>query len=134
MNLVDGEILRRNGTSLFKAGELFTIPIRDDKVEAMQKVSRHQGGRMLTRLGIRCEHIRLGREKTSKTSVQLPVYAIAHEADSSLVTFELPNCFLHVRSRSEKGFCDYKLSEKLWLDFDQDQIFFYRNTVDVSKV
>jgi multiple sugar transport system ATP-binding protein len=134
MNLVDGEILRRNGTSFFKAGEVFTIPIRDDKVDAMKKVSRSEDERLLTRLGIRCEHIRLGREKTSETSVQLPVYAIAHEADSSVVTFELENCFLHVRSRSEKGICDYKLSENLWLDFDQDQMFFYRNTVDVSKV
>ena len=134
MNLVDGEILRRNGTSFFKAGEVFTIPIRDDKVDAVKKVSRSEDERLLTRLGIRCEHIRLDREKTSETSVQLPVYAIAHEADSSVVTFELENCFLHVRARSEKGICDYKLSENLWLDFDQDQMFFYRNTVDVSKV
>jgi ABC-type sugar transport system ATPase subunit len=134
MNLIDGEIVSLNGTSFFKAGEVFKIRIRDDKVAAMKHVSRSEAGRILTRLGIRCEHIRLGREKASATSIQLPVYAIAQEADSSVVTFELENCFLHVRSRSEKGFVNYRLSEKLWLDFDQDQMFFYRNTVDVSKV
>ncbi len=134
MNLIDGEIESRNGASFFKTGEVFTVRIRDDKVDAMKEVSRRQGGRTLTRLGIRCEHIRLDRDKTSDTSVQLPVYAIAHEADSSVVTFELEHCFLHVRSRSEKGLCDYKLAEKLWLDFDQNRMFFYRNTVEVSKV
>ncbi|UCD82382.1 MAG: ABC transporter ATP-binding protein [Desulfobacterales bacterium] len=134
MNLIDGEIVHRNGTSFFKAGEFFTIRIRDEKVDAMKNVARREDERLLTRLGIRCEHIRLGREKMTDAAIQLPVYAIAHEADSSLVTFELENCFLHVRSRSEKGLCDYKLSERLWLEFDQDQMFFYRNTVDVSKV
>ena len=134
MNLIDGEIVHRNGTNFFEAGEVFTIRIWDEKLDAMKRVARREDERLLTRLGIRCEHIRLGREKMTDAAIQLPVYAIAHEADSSLVTFELENCFLHVRSRSEKGLCDYRLSEKLWLEFDQDQMFFYRNTVDVSKV
>jgi hypothetical protein len=57
-----------------------------------------------------------------------------HEAESSIVTFELKESFLHVRTRSGKGLSDYKLSEKIWLEFDQSRMFFYRNTVDLSKV
>jgi hypothetical protein len=39
-----------------------------------------------------------------------------------------------VRARGEKGLCDYGLSERLWLDFDLNNVFFYSDTVDVSKV
>lgn len=134
MNLIDGEIITRDGQTYFKAEEDFTIRIRDDKVDSMKKVARPENGRTVTRLGIRCEHIDLSAEKISDDSFQLPVYAIAHEAESSVVTFELKDCFLHARTRAEKGLRDYCLSEKIWLDFNQNHMFFYHNTTDLSKV
>jgi ABC-type sugar transport system ATPase subunit len=134
MNLIDAEITTRDGKTLFKAGEDFTIQIRDDMVEPMKKVARQEDGQTVTRLGIRCEHIRSSRQKISDNSFQLPVYAIAHEAESSIVTFELKGSFLHVRTRGEKSLCDYSLSEMVWLDFDQNHMFFYYKTVEISKV
>ncbi|RJQ59758.1 MAG: ABC transporter ATP-binding protein [Desulfobacteraceae bacterium] len=134
MNLIDGEVTTRDGKAFFKAGENFLLEIRADKIRPMQEVSRHENGCTLSRLGIRCEHIALGREKLSGCSVRLPVYAVAQGAESSIVTFDLKNCFLHVRFRCERGVCDYRLSEDLWLDFDQNRMFFFRNTVDVSRV
>lgn len=134
MNLIDGEIINRNGVSLLKTGEDFTIKIRDDMVDSMKKVSRQVDGKTVTRFGIRCEHIKLSRRKISDNSFQLPVYAIVHGAESSVVTFELKDTFLYVRTRGEKGLRDYGLSEMVWLDFDQNDMFFYHNTVDVSKV
>lgn len=134
MNLIDGEIITQDGKAFFKAGEDFTIQIRDNMVDSMEKVVRQEDGRTLTRLGIRCEHIKLNRQKTLDNSFRLPVYAIVHEAESSIVTFQLKDTFLYVRAREEKGFCDYDLSEMAWLDFDQNYMFFYHNTVDVSKV
>lgn len=134
MNLVDGEIITRNGAAWFKAQEDFSIQIRDDKVESLKKAAQQEGGWTIARLGIRCEHIRLGHQKLSNNSFQLPVYAIVHEAESSVVTFELKNSFLYVRTRGEKGHRDYGLSEKAWLDLDQDHLFFYRSTVDLSKM
>ena len=134
MNLIDGEIITRDGKTFFKAGEDFTIQIGDDVVDSIKKVARQEDGQTVTRLGIRSEHIKSSRQKTSDNSFQLPVYAIAHEADSSIVTFELKNTFLHVRTTGEKGLCDYSISEMTWLDFDQNHMFFYHDTVDVSKV
>ncbi len=103
-------------------------------MDSMKSVSKQEGDQTWTRLGIRCEHIKLGREKLSDDSIQFPVYAIAHEAESSIITFELANCFIHVRYRNESNLGDMALSEKLWLDLDQNRIFFYYSTVDVSKV
>ena len=134
MNLIDGQIVKRDGKTVFEAEGNFVIQIRDDVVASMKGVvGGQESGRTAVRLGIRCQHIKLGRQKISDSSFQLPVYAIAHEAESSIVSFELKDTFLHVRTREEKGLCDYCLSEMVWLDFDQDQMFFYNKTVDLSK-
>jgi ABC-type sugar transport system ATPase subunit len=130
MNLIDGEIIIRDGKTFLKAGEGFTIQIRDDLVDSMRKAAREEDGHIITRLGIRCEHIELSRQRISNNSFQLPVYTIAHEAESSVVTFELKDTFLYVRTG---GFCDYHESETVWLDFDQNHIIFYNKTVEISK-
>jgi len=80
MNLVDGEIITRNGAAWFKAHEDFSIQIRDDKVESLKKAAQQAGGSTVARLGIRCEHIRLSHQKLSDNSFQLPVYAIVHRS------------------------------------------------------
>ena len=134
MNLIDGEIVTRDGETFFKAGEDFTIQIRSDLADPMKKAARLKDGRIAARLGIRCEHIRLSRQRISENSFQLPVYAIAHEAMSSVVTFELKDTFLYVRTGEEKALCDYCLSERVWLDFEQTHIFFYPKTIEMSKL
>ncbi|MGQ9616368.1 MAG: ABC transporter ATP-binding protein [Spirochaetota bacterium] len=133
MNLIDGEVITQNGKTFFKVGNDFTIQIRNDKVGDAMKVGTVENRRTFSRLGIRCEHIKLSREKLSSNSFQLPIYAIVHGAESSVVTFELGETFLYVRTREERGFRDYNQSERVWLDFDQERIFFYKKTVDVSK-
>jgi hypothetical protein len=50
-----------------------------------------------------------------------------------VVTFQLKDNFLYVRAREEKGFCDYCLNEKVWLDFDQDHTFFFSKTMEISS-
>lgn len=134
MNIIDGEMVTKNGKTLFRVEETFTISIRDDRVESMRRVARQEDARTLSRLGIRCEHIAISRKRISENSFQLPVYAIVHEAESSVVTFELGEILLYVRTRGEGGFRDYREKERVWLDFNQDDIFFYENTVDISKM
>ena len=134
MNIIDGEVVTKDGKTLFNVGDIFTISIRDDKVESMKRVARRENGRTVSRLGIRCEHINISRNRMSENSFQMPVYAIVHEAESSVVTFELGETFFYVRTRGEEGFRDYRVEEKVWLDFDQDNIFFYENTIDISKM
>jgi ABC-type sugar transport system ATPase subunit len=133
MNLMDGEIVMQDGKTLFKVGEEFIVPISETLSESVRKVATQENGRTLARLGIRCEHIRLSREKVSNRSLQLPVYAIVHETGSSIVTFEVKGKFLYVRTAEERNLCDYCVSEKVWLDFDQDRLFFYPKTFEISK-
>jgi multiple sugar transport system ATP-binding protein len=133
MNLLDGEIVERDGKTLFKAGESFTMPVGGDLAVRMKKAARQENDKSITRLGIRCEYIKLGRKKISEDSFQLPVYAIVHEAESSIVTFELKDGFFYVRTREEKGYSDYSLSEVVWLDFDQGHTYFFPKTMELSS-
>ncbi len=133
MNLLDGEIEEKGGRTYFKANESFSIPVHSDLIPAMKGAVRVENGKWLTRLGIRCEHIKMSREKISDESFQLPVYAIVHEAESSLVTFQLKkDMFFYVRTRQEIGFCDYQAADKIWLEFDQDNMFFFSKTIELT--
>jgi multiple sugar transport system ATP-binding protein len=133
INLIDGEIVIRDKEAFFRAGDNFAIPIRQDLVDSMNRVARQEEDKRITRLGIRCDDIKVSRQKISENSFQLPVYAIVREAESDIVTFELKDTFLYARVKEEKGYCDYCLSEKVWLDFDQSHMFFFKKTLDISK-
>ncbi|MGD0624071.1 MAG: ABC transporter ATP-binding protein [Thermodesulfobacteriota bacterium] len=130
INLIDGEIITRDNKVFFKAGDDFTIPIRQDLVGSMEKVARQEDGKRMVRLGIRCHRIKVAKEKISGESFQLPIYAVTHEAESTLITFELKDVFLQVR---QGGRNDYALSERFWLDFDQDHLLFFKKTIELSR-
>ena len=132
MNLMDGQIVERDGRSCFQAGSSFCLPVPVGLLDSMRACARQENGGLVARLGIRCEYIKLAREKISETSFQLPVYAIVHEAESSVVTFELANVFFYARVRQELGLVDYRVSEKLWLDFDPQHMMFFPKTIELS--
>ena len=98
----------------------------------MKNVARVENGKALTRLGIRCEYIKISREKISNQSFQLPIYAIVHEAESSLVTFQLKkDTFFYGRARQEVGFNEYQTADNVWLEFDQHNMFFFAKTLEL---
>jgi ABC-type sugar transport system ATPase subunit len=130
MNLIDGEITTKDNKVFFKAGDDFTIQIREDLVGAMEKVIRQEDDKRMVRLGIRCDHIKAAKEKISGKSFPLPIYAVAHGAESTLITFELKDVFVQARIGERT---DYSLSERPWLDFDQDHILFFKKTIEISK-
>jgi ABC-type sugar transport system ATPase subunit len=132
MNLIDGELVSRGGVTCFKAGAAFSISLREDLVALAEKASVKENGKVLVRLGIRSEDIRVGRDKMGINSFELPVYAVVREVETSVITFELENGFLYARVRDGE-FADYRLSETVWLDFDPDRMFFYVKTVEIAK-
>jgi len=132
MNLLDGQIVEQGGRTCFQAGSSFTLPVREGLAASMRSSARQENGSLVTRLGIRCEYIKLARERISESSFQLPVYAIVHEAESSVVTFELANVFFYARVRQELGLVDYRVSEKLWVEFDQQHMMFFPKTIELS--
>jgi ABC-type sugar transport system ATPase subunit len=104
-----------------------------EKASAAEKHILNESKDQFVRLGIRCEYIIISDKKMSDNSFQLPVYAVAHEAESSIVTFELENSFLHSRVGKGKGYDTCRSSEQVWLDFNQEYISFFEKTVELSK-
>ncbi|MGB9553951.1 MAG: hypothetical protein ACPL7L_06210, partial [bacterium] len=104
--------------------------LQGDLLERAESAAIEENGKRTVRLGIRPEHIHLDIKKTSENSFQLPIYAIIHENESSVVTFRLQDIFLYVRTA---GFCKYQKSEKVWLEFDRERVFFYRKTVEIAQ-
>jgi ABC-type sugar transport system ATPase subunit len=129
-NLIDGEITTSDGEMLFSVESDFTIPLHGGLREVAEKASRQEGDRRTVRLGIRPSRIKVSREKISDYSFQLPVYASTRNPHGAMCTFELHDRFLQVDIEDE---IHYEMSEKVWLDFDQDHILFFRKTIEVSK-
>ncbi len=133
MNLIDGELVSHDGATYFKAGNDFSVRLRDDLVALAEKVAVREGGRRFVRLGIRSEDIAVSRENNGEQSFQLPIYAVVHEVETSVLTFELEKSFLYVRVGGDGKLSDYRLSEPVWLSFNPDRMFFYVKTVEISK-
>jgi len=132
MNLIDGEAASRDGEAWFKVGDRFGLAIRGERAEAMRACARTEGGRAVARLGIRAENIRVSRARPGPAAFQLPVYAVVQEAQSTVITFELPETFFYVRTRQEIGSADYRVGEALWVELDPEKIFFFPKTVALS--
>jgi len=133
MNLIDGEIIVQNDRTSFKAGEDFTLSVRPELVDSMNRMAWQENGKRIVRLGIRCEDIKVSKEKISEDCFQLPIYAVVSDAECTTITFELDDTFIHARVREGAGHGEYSLSEKVWLDFDHSRMLFFKKTVDVSK-
>jgi len=129
-NLTDGELVTTDGETLFRAGDDFTIQIGEALRQAAEKVARQEAGRRTLRLGIRSSHIKVSRDKISENSFQLPVYAIARNPQGPMCTFELKDSFL--QANIEEGL-RYDMSERLWLDLDQEHIMFFEKSIEISK-
>jgi multiple sugar transport system ATP-binding protein len=132
MNMVDGTIVENNGKTVFKAGSSFEFDLSGG---SLSKLRTHSGSEKSSniRLGVRCEYIKVSDKKMSDNSFQLPVYAVVHEAESSVITFELENSFLHARVNRGKGYDNCRISEIVWLEMDQENIYFFEKTAELSK-
>jgi ABC-type sugar transport system ATPase subunit len=132
MNMVDGALVEHNGKTIFKAGSSFEFELSPDSVSKVRKHSSSDNS-VNIRLGVRCEYIKVSDKKMSDNSFQLPVYAVVHEAESSVITFELENSFLHSRVNRGKGYDTCRISEIVWLEMDQENIYFFEKTAELSK-
>jgi len=133
MNMIDGELIKEDGKMSFKVGKYFRIVLENKLAKLAEKVARSENDKLNVRLGIRCEDIKLGNQKLSENSFQLPVYAVVREAESSVISFELENTFLYVRTAENAEFKKLQISDLLWLDFKPERIFFYEKTMEIYK-
>jgi len=132
MNLLDGEVQERDGEVFFKIGDSLSIKVRNELIPSLKAAMRDEDGKKIVRMGIRCEHIKMSREKMSEDSFQLPVYAVVSEAQSILVSFHLDNdVIFHARSMQQAVY-DYNVHDKIWLEFDQNHMFFFPKTIELT--
>lgn len=129
MNLLDGEVFVTRDRAFFRVNNVLQLEIDKELFEKAQAVADQVDGKLIARLGIRPEHIRLSAERTSDRAFQLPIYAIIHENESSIVTFNIKNVFLYVRT---EGFCKFQESDRVWLEFDPQRIFFFKKGVKLT--
>jgi len=129
MNLLDGEVFTTGDRAFFRVNDALQLEIDRELFEKAQTVADQVDGKLIARLGIRPEHIKLSAEKTSDRAFQLPIYAIIHENESSIVTFNIKNVFLYVRT---EGFCKFQESDRVWLEFDPQRIFFFKKGVKLA--
>jgi multiple sugar transport system ATP-binding protein len=128
-NLIDGKLVRENGTVRFRSGNDFSMPLWKESVASAEKIaSKTENGEI--RLGVRPSRITVDKTKISENSFQLPIYAVVRRPEGCVITFELEKCFFRA---TVKGETNYKMSEKVWLDFDRDNTFFFRKTIKISK-
>jgi ABC-type sugar transport system ATPase subunit len=129
MNLLDGEVFVTRDRAFFRVNNVLQLEIDKELFEKAQAVADQVDGKLIARLGIRPEHIRLSAERTSDKAFQLPIYAIIHENESSIVTFNIKNVFLYVRT---EGFCKFQEGDRVWLEFDPQRIFFFKKGVKLT--
>jgi ABC-type sugar transport system ATPase subunit len=128
-NLIDGTLATRNGNTLFQSGNEFSIPLQKKSIAAAQKIANADQDSEI-RFGIRPSRIKVSKERTTEHSFKLPIYAIVRRPEGAVITFELDKCFFRA---SVKGPEQYRMSEKVWLDFDREHSFFFKKTVKISK-
>jgi len=128
-NLIDGALVSHNGATLFQSDTAFSIPLSRTSIEAARQVADQEKDGII-RLGIRPSHIKVSKERISDESFEFPIYAIVRRPEGSVFTFEMKNCFFRA---SMKGGTRFSMSEKVWLDFDQDHVFFFKKTIKISK-
>ena len=128
-NLIDGELVNREDKTFFKAGNNFSFRLEAKTIESAEKRIR-EGANGEVRLGIRPVHVKVSRDERSDTSIQLPIYAVVRRPQGIQLTFELEKSFFRA---NVTGASQYDMSEKVWLDFDQDRTFFFKRTIEISK-
>ena len=130
MNLVDGQMVKTNGKTWFKAERGFEFPLRDDLVEKAKVVSWKEDGGAWVRIGIRPPYVLVSKTNGSNAAFRLPVYTSLTEAGKSTTIFELDDTFF--QARLDKALrC--KVGEQVHVEVDQAHLHFFNRTMKLSK-
>jgi len=129
INLVDGAVVNEDGKAFFQ-GDDFRFLLKQELLSKLEGASWEEDGKRLVRIGIRPKNIRISSERLSDTSFQLPVYVVVREAKSSIVTFELTHNFFQAVVNNG---VHLKVGEKVWVEIDQNNLYFFKKSVALTK-
>jgi len=130
INLIDVELENgANGLYVNAVGN-FQFPLNENLTSRVTGICREKNGKRVTRIGVRPPYVGISPEKLSDASFQLPVYASVREAKSTVVTFELTHSFFQALLGVSVHF---KPGEMVWVEIDQSKLYFFNETVELTK-
>ena len=130
INLVDMEILHEKDQVFLQADGRLRFPVNKALLPQMEKVSWEEADKRMVRIGVRAKHVKVFRDRPSENAFQLPVYVTVREAKSTVITFELKyNFFQGLADNGER----MKVGDQVWVDIDQDGLYFFKKTVELTK-
>ena len=130
INLVDVEIVSEGGKVFFQADRDFRFPMRQGLLPQLEGTSWEEDGKRVVRIGVRPKHVRVSLQKLSDASFQLPVYVAVREAEGNTITFELTHSFFQAKVDSS---VHPKVGENVWVEIDQDNLYLFRKSVQLTK-
>lgn len=67
INLIDGEVVTKDNKTFLAVEDGFAVQIPDELVGSMKSLAWEEGGKLMARLGIRCDNIRIAEERYRST-------------------------------------------------------------------
>ncbi|HEX2528161.1 MAG TPA: ABC transporter ATP-binding protein [Geminicoccus sp.] len=128
MNLIDGRLRSEGGRLRFEVEDA-PVPIVIDLPSAQATVNVRDDG--LVRLGCRPGDVRYGTGATSG-AVRLPVYAVEHSAEASLLSFSLGHD--RIVQAQVPGRVTAQVGEPIEIGFPADRLFLFRKTFELGEV
>ncbi len=130
INLVDGQIVKANGKTWFKAERGFEFPLRDDLVEKAKALSWKEDGGTWVRIGVRPPYVLVSKTDRSDAAFRMPVYTALTEAGRTTTIFELDNAFFQAKL---DRVLRCKVGEQVHVEVDQSHLHFFKKTMKLSK-
>jgi len=124
MNLVDGRLTRDGGRLAFEADGGLTVALPEALAGAVDKVGR-------VRLGCRPGDLGVLRGEAGH-GPRLPVYAVEHAAESSLVSFSLGG--EQLIQAQVPGRFDAALGEPVAITFPTERLYLFQKTFELGEV
>jgi multiple sugar transport system ATP-binding protein len=128
MNLIDGRVRSEGGHLRFEVEDA-PVPIVIDL--PVEQATANVGNDGLVRLGCRPGDLHYGRG-SGRGSVRLPVYAVEHSAEASLLSFSLGHD--RIVQAQVPGRVNAQVGEPIEIGFPADRLFLFRKTFEFGEV
>ena len=127
MNLIDGRVARVGDRLRFEVEDA-PVPITIDL--PADAATDRIGGEGTVRLGCRPNDLRIAPD--DRDAIRLPIYAIEHSAEASLLSFSLGHD--RIIQAQVPGRIDARAGEPVPIGFSADRLFLFRKSFELGEV
>lgn len=130
INLLDGDLFDDEGESRYIYDDNIHFPLSGEVLEKAHGLAWKENEKLKVRMGIRPDYVNVAKEKIGASPFKLPVYAVEHETDRSIVTFELKDTFFLASTDSK---VNWKIGDEVWVDFNPTAAYFFEKTIEIQE-